>query len=742
MNTTDHANGFSRTPADLPPGMSASTAMPPLGGAMPVKTSEADSFEDPKVKARKDLDNALIAKAREIYINSTDYLNANVVNNWERNLMHFRNEHAPGTPYRRADWKRSRTFRPKTRANVKTQEASVAAAAFSTQDILDVQAQDASNEEQVISAQINKDLAQYRLENSVPWFLTVIGAFQDTKVYGVCISHQYWEYEQHAETIPAMDESGNPMMMEHPDTGEQVPGGTEQVTVTKDRPCVDLLAPENFRFDPMCDWRDPAGSSIYLIALFPTYVGDALALMEKSDPKTNQPQWRKYTREQIAATRKENQDNRTRRAREGFNRVDPTNYDKGDDYSVCWPHLNIVRMNGVDIAWWTMGTELILTDPMPLHQMYPHLRPGERPFVVGTSTVEAHRNYPAGDVEQAAPIQEEINAVANQRLDNVKLVLNKRYFVRRGSQIDLDALIRNVPGGGVMVNDPEKDVQVVPTPDVTGSSYQEQDRLSQDFDELVGGFSMGTIANSKPMNNTKGGMEEMSSSAGAVQDFSVKVFFETWMEPVLKQVVRLEQMYETDDIILAIAAKKGNYFQRFGKNHVTDSILAQDLTVRVNVGIGNTDPVKRIERLIVGIQNVSALPDMVTRVKSLKIADEIFGALGYKDSSRFYMNDEEFKKQFPNGAPDDPEIAIKKQELQLHDADNKARHKKEDNELELKREIAFAELALKEKLTLEQMYTKLGLEKAKLKTVRDSTALKEANRISEINMRRSLGGAS
>ena len=141
-------------------------------------------------------------------------------------------------------------------------------------------------------------------------------------------------------------------------------------------------------------------------------------------------------------------------------------------------------------------------------------------------------------------------------MDNVKLVLNKRYYVKRGSQVDLDALIRNVSGGGVMMNDPEKDVKTIETKDITSSSYQEQDRLSVELDELVGSFSQTSVQSNKNLNETVGGMEAMQSGAGAVQDYGLRIFFETWVEPTLRQLVRLVQYYETDQVILSLAPER------------------------------------------------------------------------------------------------------------------------------------------------------------------------------------------
>ena len=69
------------------------------------------------------------------------------------------------------------------------------------------------------------------------------------------------------------------------------------------------------------------------------------------------------------------------------------------------------------------------------------------------------------------PLQEEANDLQNQRMDNVKLVLNKRWFAKRGKNVDLPALVRNVPGRVVLMDDPAADVVENNWPDVTSSSF-------------------------------------------------------------------------------------------------------------------------------------------------------------------------------------------------------------------------------------------------------------------------------
>jgi hypothetical protein len=617
----------------------------------------------------------------------------------------------------------------------KASEAALTNAMFSTADVLDIRAQDETDPAQIVSAAVNKEILSYRLDRQLPWYMTTIGAYQSTNVYGLCISFNYWKYEEDTDVIPLIDETGVPLVDEEGDAlGEQ------RTIVRKDELACDLVAPENFRFDPMCDWRDPAGTSPYLLYMMPIYLGDALENMEKVDSKTGIPAWKRHNTGALLATRRKNYD-RTRQAREGRGRVDPADQQQGNSYTTLWAHMNIVKVNGEDLVYWTMGTELLLTDPIPLMRAFPHLKRGQRPFTIGFSTVEAFRNYPAGDVELAGGIQEEINLVANQRLDNVKLVLNKRYYVRRGSQVDLDALIRNVPGGGVMMNDPEKDVHTVDTRDVTGSSYQEQDRLSVEMDELVGTFSQSSVqqTGNRKGGETKGGMDKVSSGAGAVRDYGLRIFFETWVEPTLRQLVQCIQHYEDDQVILSLAGNRSKMWQRYGIDKITDELLQQQLTVRVNVGVGNTDPQTRVEKLMFAVTKSAELPEMASRLKSSEVADEIFGTLGYKNSVRFFRNDseqEQYLQENPQQPP--PEIQLQQEEMAMHKEDNAARHQREVMKLEMTAQLGFAKLMLEKGYKAEQIQEAIRASVMKDKTERQSKALDNVIQLEDQQGRRQM----
>jgi hypothetical protein len=263
-----------------------------------------------------------------------------------------------------------------------------------------------------------------------------------------------------------------------------------------------------------------------------------------------------------------------------------------------------------------------------------------------------------------------------------------------------------------MMNDPEKDVKTVNTPDVTQSSYMEQDKLSMEYDELVGNFAQGSAGVNREGNaQTVGGAAMMSQTAGSVSDYGLRVFFETWMEPVLKQLMKLEQAYE-------------NELLKFGIHEVTDELIRQDLVVRVNVGMGNTDPIRRVERLLFGLEKAASLPKMAEKMKPDEAANEIFGSLGYKDASRFFMNEQQLEEKMAQaGDQTPPDVKIKQEEIQIRREDNNLRHQRELMKLDMEAQLGFARLALEKQMTLEKLYATLGMEKQKMLSERQRAAV-------------------
>lgn len=581
-----------------------------------------------------DSDGYWVNLARDAYNSSSGYFDANVRNRVIDDIRQFQGEHPAGSKYHADSYRlKSKLFRPKTRTAIRKNEAIAAGAYFSTEDVVSVRPMDDGDELHEAAASVQKALLQYRLTkpkpHGIPWFLTCMGAYQDAQTVGVVASFQEWVVNE----------------------GKRL-----------DRPDVKLLPIENFRFDPAADWRDVVESSPYFIVTWPMYVKDVKARMVRKVAQSTQIEnadgeledaevlvddtkgrpWKPCSDNMILSASQQTHDT-IRMQRE--DRTDSKNSNSAlTDYSIVWVHQNFVEVDGLDVMYYTLGTNTLLSDPVPTDDVYPQ----GRPVVVGFSIIEAHKTYPSSSPSMTRDTQAEINDVANMRMDNVKLILNKRHLVKRNKQVDLRSLTRNIPSSVTLVND-TNDVKFITTDDATASSYQEQDRLNLDFDDLSGAFSGSSVASNRKLNETVGGMNLLSSQANQVSEYQLRTFTETWVEPVLRQLIILEQAFETDEKVLALVGKSSKIDAQ-GFDSISEEMIMQDTILNVGVGTGATNPQTQVERFAFGMRTLAGIlgADFLKTAKADEIVTELFGKLGYKDGRRFFdMGDEDAEKPDP-----------------------------------------------------------------------------------------------
>lgn len=543
--------------------------------------------------------------AQDAYEASTTFVDANFRKDWEYSIRAFRNEHAPGSKYNSEDFKaRSRIFPPYTRSIIRKNEAAAAVALFSNMEVVNLSPGNPDNVISVASTAALKEILEYRLTRTIPAFQVCMGGVQDAQVQGAVCSYQYWRYEKK--------------------NGVKV----------KDEPCIELRPIENIRLDSGASWIDPVNTSPYFCDIIPMYVCDVKSMMQTVDDKTGSPKWKKYDDGVIQKARPDKMDS-TRKTRIG-DQQDPHDEEQPiKSFDIVWVMRWCIKdSQGDDQCFYTLGTEELLTDPKPIDQVYFH---GKRPYVIGYSILETHKVMKTSMPMLVKPLQQEGADIRNQRLDNVKFVLNKRWLVARGRQVDVQSLVRNVPGGVTLVTDPKTDVQESNWPDVTSSAFVEQDRLKSDIDELAGNFSPNTKVANNAVNDTLGGSRLANQSAGVMTDYLLRTIIETWWEPVLRQLILLEQHYETDSVILEVCANKARLFPRFGISRITDDMLTNEVNVTVNVGMGASNPQQRMQNFLMAAQAsnqiIMTAPPMAN---SMEMVKEIWSNAGYRDGARFY----------------------------------------------------------------------------------------------------------
>ena len=583
---------------------------------------------------------------------SRTYQQTVVMGMWEQSEAAYRSEHGSRSKYSREQYKnRAKYFKPKTRAAVRKNMTATDLALFGSQDVIQTEAADDGNPLQVANAALLREILNARLNNKtlrsgLPWWQTVMGARQMTQISGVVCSKQEWRYRciksKGIEEVeqPYLDPMGQPVLDE---TGQPftqvVEVEREYVDVTEDKPTVTLIPSEMVLIDPETNWINPAQNSPTLIVIWPMHVDDVRAMMDEE--KSTTP-WRQIDDATLSsALYSESELMGLKQAREGDAAAAQLSGARmgGMGYEIVEVRENFFRKNGRDYHTWTLKDQVILSDPAPTEDVYPAHR-GIRPYTIGTDALEAHVLYPQSHVDSWRASQDEINDFANIRMDGARQSVYPVAKVIAGKGIDYKAVQRRDQQGIILVREPNDVTFDRPTANVSGVDREVQ-LLSNDFDELAGIFSQNSVQSNRQIGDTVGGMQLIAANANATSEFDLRCFIETWVEPVLSQLVMLEQFYEDDATLLAVAGNRAKLFEKFGISEITDELLESQVQLSVSGGIGGSDPMQKLIKFkstfdIAQPMLALAMQQGKAKVKFEEVFNEIFSQAGYKNgASRF-----------------------------------------------------------------------------------------------------------
>jgi hypothetical protein len=620
-----------------------------------------------------------------------------------RSYRSYNNQHNEGSKYKHKNYSaRSKMFVPKTRMAVKKAKVAAAVALFSTADVISIEPGNDSDDAQRISADVNRELIKYRLDSAnhragVNWYPISMSAVEDANVAGICVSKQYWEYEEVVDEFEnddpnVIDMEGNPLPT------------VKKPRILRDRPAIDLIPPENVICDMSAPFYDVVQGGLCWIVKYGLPVGYIKTMMKKGHQRLGGGAWYELTDEVIQQAVNDHSGASVRSARgQGSDRMSKTNTPHFTDFDIVWVHENFVRhTDGRDYHFWSLGTRKLLSEPRETIESYPGHK-GDRPYVMGVAEIEAHNVIPMSPVESWRSLQDEINDFRNLTLDTMKQSVSPTVIVTRGAQVDMRQVRERGPDSTILVNDLEKDIRFQENPGPNGQVFNVADRISVEFDDAAGGFSQSSVGSNRNLNETVGGMQLLSSSANSVAEFNLRTWVETWVEPVIRQLVWLEQHYESDETILAIAGEKAGVFQKHGQDVDILELLDRDVTVRINVGIGAADPNMRLDRFgrgigLLGQMAESGMFGEQVTPKAEPIFDEVLGLTGYKSASRFFtFKTIEEIEQAAAEAPEqpDPAIELQKQQMEQQAAQEQQKMQLEADKMGMEKEKAQLEAEMK-----------------------------------------------
>lgn len=637
---------------------------------------------------------------------------------WARSYRAFHSRHFTSSKYTTDAYRaRSKLFRPKTRSAVIKNLAAARTALMSTADAVAIRPEYEDDDFQRAGAKMVSELVNYRFDRTsrrggIPWMRVALGANFDAQITGICASKQSWDYRcvtvktirRQPRKVPVFDETG--MMVQDPvidpatgqpqidpmtgsptlqprmgdlideETGEpEMEEFHEQKErILANRPWIENLAPERVWLDLGAHWIDPIQLGSYAIIRFPMLVGDAKAMMAEKRPKAPTV-WLDVSDEEWANSSRDYDEHGIRTERQGrVSQRDALSGTRGQapdpDFQIVWLHENFFRWGGIDYTWWSLGTDRIISVIDYTHEIYPWAQ-GQRPLSYGVAAIEPHVIVPQSPVEGLQPIQQEMNDLANLRLDAVKQSVEPVTKIKTGSIFDVKQLRqRGAAGANIQVRNME-DMEYMITPGPGGQTYAEMDRLNADFDDLAAVFSGGSVSTNRQLNETVGGMRMLSGAANTLTEYNLSVWAETWAEPTVRQVAQLEQWYETDETVLMVCGQRAK-LPRYGVSEITDELLENEVMVSVNIGAGAGDPVQKLQRLSMSFQTMGMLApfaDRTVKVNMEEAAMEIMGGAGYKEGMRFFIMGP------PGEMPPNPEQIKAEMEAASKAADNASREK-------------------------------------------------------------------
>ena len=173
---------------------------------------------------------------------------------------------------------------------------------------------------------------------------------------------------------------------------------------------------------------------------------------------------------------------------------------------------------------------------------------GQLPIIYGVDYPYPGELYGMGEIEPVDRIQRAINAVLNQRLDNVQLVLRNMWKVKKNSGVDMHTLV-SAPGNIVTTDDMEA-VEPFVVPDVTGGTFvQTMNYLTAAMQNGSGitDYTSGIDDTSNTANQTATGVRLIQQEANAQFKLKIQLFNHMVVERIANQWKDLRVQYTTEE---------------------------------------------------------------------------------------------------------------------------------------------------------------------------------------------------
>jgi hypothetical protein len=241
----------------------------------------------------------------------------------------------------------------------------------------------------------------------------------------------------------------------------------------------------------------------------------------------------------------------------------------------------------------------------------------QKPFVRVVDYLQEHEFWGVGEIETIEGLQDIQNALINQRLDNVRLVLNPTYAVDVENLEDLRDLTMR-PGGVIRTKGGRSVGEVfqrVDLGDVTGSAFAEASEMERFIERVTGVTAYQTGMDSPTLNSTATGVAMITESGNTKFALKVRLLELLGLKRLARQWGSIIQQFTTEERVVRILGPMGQaMFQTLSPDSIQGA-LDYDIQTKSS---SQTESVKK-EQAMALLQTVGtvwpqAIPKLVTDV--------------------------------------------------------------------------------------------------------------------------------
>lgn len=238
-------------------------------------------------------------------------------------------------------------------------------------------------------------------------------------------------------------------------------------------------------------------------------------------------------------------------------------------------------------------------------------------------------------------LQFELNDIRNQRIDNVKLVMDRMYIAARNSTLNKDQLA-TAPGRIIWVDDPEEvatAIQPMNTPDVTQSGLFEEDKIYRDLERTSG------------LTDFQTGIGEVeSATVGSILESKLNTRIEAKVKTIAYSglytlgmiIACLNEQYLKEEIALRVLGPDGKWsFPESHKINPSQITSFLDLNVRFQPDQSFRKPVN-LQNMMQMLPYAKSDPNIDMR----NYWQEMFDLMKMENASKLFATDKDKPKPY------------------------------------------------------------------------------------------------